>query len=166
MSEIQVYKQARRLEGRNGRIYIAWAMGSTQEAIAEEFNMSLSNVRRIISQVQADLPEIDRGELRDRLQETALLLSRKVLDIFDLTPAPVIDNKGAVVRDPETGQVVRDYSGKLNAAQTWLKISERISKLAGTDAPVKHEVEHSANVAAMEQAAAVTGKLRYLRESG
>jgi hypothetical protein len=113
--------------------------------------------------VQADLPELDRGELRDRLQETALRLSKGVLDIFDLTPAPVVDNKGAVVRDPETGMVVRDYSGKLNAAQTWLKISERISKLAGTDAPVRHEIEQVANAAAIEQAEKVTGQFGTLR---
>jgi hypothetical protein len=160
---VGIYHQAKRLEGRNGSIYSAWCFGATQEAIAEEFSMSLSNVRRIIAQVERDLPEITRDEVRKRLLEATMTMSRSVLDIYNIDPAPVTDVKGGVVRDPDTGMVVRDYSSKLKAAETWLKISERIAKLAGSDMPMKYEVEHSANLAAIEQAEAVTGKFTALR---
>jgi len=59
--------------------------------------------------------------------------------------------------------VARDYSAKIRAGEYWLKIVDRLSKLAGADMPVQHEVTVAANQAAQEQAEKVTGQFSTLR---
>src|SRR5829696_200490 len=150
---MQVYNQAKRHEGRNGRIFQAWAFGATQEAIAEEFDMSIANVRRILKQVEQTSPQIARDELRLRLTEAALIMSRSALEIYNKPAPPITSGKdGNVVYDPDTGEVARDYSAKIRAGEYWLKIVDRLSKLAGADMPVQHEVTVAAGQAAIEQA--------------
>jgi hypothetical protein len=161
--EVQIFKPAKRNEGRNGKIYTAWAFGATQEAIAEEFHMSVSNVKRILEQVKAHSPQVARDELRDRLTEAALLMSRSALEIYDQPAPPIVDQKGGLVRDPETGLVARDYSQKIKAGEFWLRICDRLSKLAGADMPQQTIVDHNVTVATQEQAEGVVTRFEHLR---
>lgn len=143
------------MEGRNGAIWLGHIKGRTQEALAAEFNLSQQRVSQIIAAVAASIPEEDKIALRKREIDFLDHLRTRALDISELAAAPVTAGKdGDVVLDPETGAVVRDYSGQLAAMREARAAHERLTKLLGLDAPTKVDVTVQEQVQQAAQAAA------------
>lgn len=123
-----------RNKGRNGRWWRDHVSGMTLEAIAERDNTTAATVSRAIKQVRDSIPEVERTELRKKLADLYERLTLEALEIAQKVPAPVTAGKdGDVVRDPETGQVVRDYSGRLRAMETAAAMADRARKMFGVD---------------------------------
>lgn len=111
------------------------------EALAEKHGISKPRVFEIIQQVRNDVPQENRLEVIreqiDWLRETR----RSIMELWDRDGAPVTAGKdGDLVVDPETGAVVRDHTGRLNAAKVALQFAEREAKLLGLDAAQKVEL--------------------------
>ena len=104
-----------RLEGRNGEIWRAHLFGKTQEAIAEEFDVSQQRVSQIVREVRESLPETDLMEMR-----------RADLERLDA----MLPNN-----------IMLAVAGDKDAVSSVLKIMERRAKLLGLDAPTKQEVK-------------------------
>lgn len=115
--------------------------GVRQEDIAEQFGLSQPRVSEIICNARARVRPDDRQALIER--EMAFLdeLRREAMEIAGQKPAPVTAGKdGEVVTDPETGEVVRDHSGRLAAMARAQATSADLRKLLGLDAPARTEV--------------------------
>lgn len=151
------------LEGRNGEIWRAYYRGEKQGDIAARYGITQARVSQICAQVRASIEPQERAELLKSELDLLSDMRREVLTLlFDMGGAPVTAGKdGDIVRDPETGEVVRDHTGRLNAARVALSISERIAKAAGLDAAQKLEVnageEEAARAAAAQAAAHLHG---------
>lgn len=137
------------LEGRNGLIWRDYCRGATQEALAEEHRISQAQVSRIISAVRAQIPPTDLDEARARHVDFLSGMTRQAAEIAALPPAQAYSN-GRAMYGPD-GEPVLDYSGKLKAMETAVRISERVAKILGMDAPAK--IEHGLTDAAAEAAA-------------
>lgn len=150
-----------RLEGRNGAIWRAYVTGKTQEAIAEELGIDQSTVSRAIAAVRASIPEADKQSLVQREIDFLDVLRARAIEISNLAAAPVTAGKdGNVVHDPETGAVVRDYSGQLAAMREARAAHERMTKLLGLDAPAKVDVTVTEQTQQAAQAAAADALAR------
>jgi hypothetical protein len=141
------YKQSRRLEGRNGKIWREHTFGKTAEQLAEEYEMTEANVYRIFAQVKASIPPDEQADIRKIRKEVLDDLKSKVMALAERayeTPAPAFAPNGKPHFDPATGGSVYDYSTFLNAVAAALKLDERIGKLTGTDSAVTHTVSVTA----------------------
>lgn len=119
------------------------------EALAEKYGVTKSRVHEIIQQVRNDVPQQDRLEVIreqiDWLRETR----RSIMELWDHNGAPVTAGKdGTLVYDPDTNELVRDHTGRLNAAKVALQFSEREAKLLGLDAAQKVELNQGEDEAA------------------
>lgn len=104
-----------RLEGRTGQVWQLYIDGHTQQAIAERFGISQSNVSNILAEVRASIPSRSREEIvRERVEQ--------------LSKFRVVLAEAANSGDPQ-------------AIQLALKVQEREAKLLGLDNPVKTEVD-------------------------
>lgn len=133
--------ESARLAGRNGSIWRDYCRGTTQEALAEKHGISQARVAEIIQSVRDSVPQENRLEVIreqiDWLRETR----RSIMELWDRNGAPVTAGKdGDLVYDPEDGSVVRDHTGRLNAAKVALQFAEREAKLLGLDAAQKVEL--------------------------
>lgn len=133
--------ESTRLAGRNGSIWQEYCRGATMEALAEKHGISKPRVHEIIQQVRNDVPQENRLEVIreqiDWLRETR----RSIMELWDKNGAPVTAGKdGDLVYDPENNTVVRDHTGRLNAAKVALQFAEREAKLLGLDAAQKVEL--------------------------
>jgi transcriptional regulator with XRE-family HTH domain len=131
----------RRLEGRNGAIARGYFVaGKTQSELAEEFGLDRTRVSQIIAEARAEIPEVDKVEYLQKSLETLQYVQQVAAELIEHEGAPVTAGKdGDVVYDPESGVVVRDYSGRVLAAQLLLKASEAQAKRLGLDAATKIE---------------------------
>lgn len=113
----------------------------------EGTRISHEKVRQLISAEAmarvAPLATEYRSLLMARLDASRL----EVLELLAKTPAPVTAGKdGFVVRDPDTGEVVRDYAVKFSAIDRLVKIDAELAKLVGAYAPARTEATVSATV--------------------
>jgi hypothetical protein len=132
------YKQSRRLEGRNGKIWREHTFGKTAEQLAEEYEMTEANVYRIFAQVKASIPPDEQADIRKIRKEVLDDLKSKVMALAERayeTPAPAFAPNGKPHFDPATGGSVYDYSTFLNAVA---------AALTGTDSAVTHTVSVTA----------------------
>lgn len=104
-----------RLEGRTGEIWQMYLKCHTQEAIAEHFNMSQSNVSRILAEVRASIPQASKEEI-----------VQKRVELLDLVATRLAE--AAMDGDPA-------------AVTALLKVQEREAKLLGLDSAIKQEVD-------------------------
>src|SRR5688572_24234488 len=150
-----------RLEGRNGQLWRLYATGRTMESLAEEFSIDVSTVSRAIAAVRSSIPEADKAQAFQRELEFLDMLRAEAVEIARLPAAPVTAGKdGDIVTDPETGAVVRDYSGKLAAMDRAVKMHERYAKLLGLEAPAKVDLSVQEQTQQAAQAAAANALAR------
>lgn len=128
----------RRLEGRDGRIWRAYLLGTTQEAIASQENISQARVSQIIRETRASIPEVDLGEARRDHLDTMRTLAEVAAKIME-APLPPAYSNGRPIVDSD-GTVVRDAGPRMAALDRLVKIQERMAKVLGLDAPVKADV--------------------------
>lgn len=127
-----------RLAGRNGSIWREYCRGATMEALGEKYGISKQRVKEIVDQVRDSVPTETRGEVVREMVDWLRQTRIEIMELWDKDGAPVTAGKdGFVVRDPETEAVVRDHTGRLNAAKVALAFAEREAKLLGADAPAK-----------------------------
>lgn len=138
-------KTSPRLEGRNGLVWRAVTIyRRTYEDVAEEFGISKARVSQIITETRNAIPAVDLDAMRRESLELYAELTRRALEIADLAAAPVAVGKdGVPLIDPETGEVVRDYTGKLRAMETAGKFDAETRKLMGLDSALKAEIAAS-----------------------
>lgn len=119
---------------RNSRWWQDYVSGMTVEAIAKRDGKDKATVSRAIKQVRDSIPERKREEIRAELSDFYAMLRERSMEIAEMLPAPVVAGKdGLPVVDPETGQVVRDYSGRLAAYKTAADMADRERRMFGVD---------------------------------
>ena len=148
-----------RLEGRNGAIWADYCAGYTQDHLAERYGLSQTRISEIIAAVRASIPPTDLDEARQRHLDGVAELQRAAVELARAPLAPAYSN-GRMMVD-ENGAPIRDVGARLSALKVATGITERVSKLLGTDAPAK--VQHGLTDAAQEAAAkAAAEALSYL----
>lgn len=116
----------------------------TQDQIAARIGISQQRVGQILADARAKLPPPDLNAIRNEALELHLDVIRRAYALVEMNGAPVTAGKdGAVVLDPETGTVVRDYSGVMAALSLALKADEQRRKLLGLDAAARQEITGS-----------------------
>lgn len=131
-----------RLDGRNGEVYHRYTVRmQSQEKIAEELDLSQQRVSQIIREVQDALDPVDKGKLISASLELISYVKNSAIELAEMAGAPVAVGKdGETQIDPETGEVVRDYSLRLNALKAALAADDVMAKRLGLDAATKTEV--------------------------
>lgn len=130
--------RTRRLEGRDGSIYRAYLLGSTQEALAAEHGIAQTRVSQIIQAIQASIPATDLAAAKSRHLDVLDVLARTAGDLLDAPLPPAYSNGRPIV--DEDGQYVRDVGPRLAALDRLIKINERVAKVLGLDAPVQADI--------------------------
>lgn len=127
---------------RNAEIMRMWAQGARGVDIAKKFGISKQMVSETIKREQAKLGPWSRDELIKR--EMAFLddLRQMALEIAKEPGNPVTSGKdGDVVRDPDTGKVVRTRSEQISAMKEARGTSQDLRRLTGLDQPAKTETD-------------------------
>lgn len=129
----------RRLEGRDGQIAYDFAvLGMSQYALADKHGISQQRVSQILAENRRQTDAVTVADHRAEMLDRITAYRRSMAELAEMEGAPVTAGKdGQVVLDPETGVVVRDYSGRMNATKIMLQVDERLAKLVGTDEPSK-----------------------------
>jgi nucleotide-binding universal stress UspA family protein len=135
-----------RLVGRRAEEFAHHVMGWTHQDIADKFGLARSTVTEDIGLHRATMTPAQREHVQaEHLTELAML-RKSMFELATKVGAPVTAGKdGDIVKDPESGEVVRDFTLRINATVQLLKIMEREAKQLGTDAAAK--VEHSGVIA-------------------
>ena len=133
--------QETRLEGRNGEVWRWYSIrGKTQEWIGQHYGIHQVRVSQIIAEVRNAIPPIDKAELVQESMELIKEVKARAMEIVDMAGAPIAVGKdGIPLIDPDTGEVVRDYSGRLRALDMALKADDTLSKRLGLDSATKVE---------------------------
>lgn len=151
--------ERRRLEGRDGRIWRAYLLGTTQEALAAREGISQSRVSQIISEARASIPEDDLPRARADHLDAMRTLAEVAAGIMEAPLSPAYSN-GRIMLD-ENGRAILDAGPRLAALDRLVKINERVAKVMGLDAPIKADVTvtEAANRKSAEAAAAAMSRL-------
>lgn len=127
---------------RNGQILRLWAQGWTFQKIGDHFGISNQAVSAIIQRERAKMGPFSRDELIQR--EITFLddLRQMALKIAEEPGNPVTSGKdGDVVRDPDTGAVVRSRAEQISAMKEARGTSQDIRRLTGLDQPARQETD-------------------------
>jgi DNA-binding CsgD family transcriptional regulator len=151
----------RRMEGRNGQIWREYVRGATQEALAEKYGIGQQRVSQILAAVREKIGTQERSELiAEEIDLFRDLRADILATVYDAKGAPVTAGKdGDIVRDPETGEVVRDASTKLAALARVEALSARMHKLLGLEATQKIDVNVGEEEASRRAAAEALSRL-------
>ena len=142
------------LAGRNGSVWRDYVRGATQEALAEKYNVSQPRISQIISEVRDSIPQQEREALIKEEIDFLRRMRWELLEVWDMKAAPVTAGQlGEIVKDPETGEPVRDHSGRLAAAARIESYSARMHKLLGLEASQKIDLNVGEEEAAKRAAA-------------
>jgi hypothetical protein len=153
------------LAGRNGRIWRDWCRGASQDALAERYGVSQPRISQIVNEIREGITEDERADLVKQETDLLRMLRDEVLaDVYDADPAPLIAGKdGAIVRD-ENGNVVKDHSGRLAGLAAAEKLTARLHRVLGLDAPQKVDIGLNGEADAAKKAAGEA--LSYLHGGG
>jgi hypothetical protein len=136
----RIFNQAKRVEGRNGRIWLAYIAGASVPGIAEENHISATRVYQILEQCRRDQPPEEREEIRRRRLELLAVVQQVSMEMVLAELPPAFAPKGKP-HETAAGEPVYDPSTRLAAIDRVLKIDERIAKATGTDAPAQSQVQ-------------------------
>jgi DNA-binding CsgD family transcriptional regulator len=113
----------------------------TQGAIGKQMGITQQAVSTHLAHARAKLPAPDLEAIRAEALALHEDVIRRSLELAELEGAPVTSGKdGAVVYDPQSGAVVRDYGGRINALRLALAADAERRKLMGADSATKTEV--------------------------
>lgn len=145
-----------RLEGRNGRIWRDYCRGANMATLAERYSLSIARISQICSEVRDSLGEEVRNETIQQEAEMLRTLRDEILaEVYDAKPIPVTVGKdGDILKDPETGEVVRDHGGRLAGVAAADRITQRLHRLLGIDAPAKLDLNLTGEEERAKQAGA------------
>lgn len=113
----------------------------TQTEIGKRLGITQPAVSVILKAARAKIPPPDLNAIRQEAAERHLDVIRRAAELMEMEGAPVTAGKdGGVVYDPESGVVVRDYAGRVQAAKLLLEADRELRKLFGVDAATKQEI--------------------------
>lgn len=115
--------------------------GAKLADLAREYDLSEQRISEIVREVSMSMPERDRSELLARSVEHLDFIQRKVMDLFEMTPAPIFVGKDGDIARDENEEVVRDYSLRRAALDQLMKLNQIYAKRLGLDAPTQSEVK-------------------------
>lgn len=137
-----------KLAERRAAEWALYCQGWTQPQIAEHFKIDQSTVSDDFKAYREAMPALSRETMIQRHHDTLADITRRLDEISRLDAPPVTAGKdGDVVRDPETGEVVRDYGAQVTALGQIRATLAQEAKLAGLNAADKVEVSGSVTVA-------------------
>lgn len=131
---------------RDREIWDARSEGVSVAVLAERYGVSERRIYQIEARVRARLPAADRDLLRSELTARLNAIRAGLAELARQPAAPVTASSGQgveYVRDPETGEYVRDHSGRLAANKLELAVIDREAKMLGLDAPAQTVTEAS-----------------------
>lgn len=133
--------QLLRTSERDWEWWSLFVKGYSAREIARHYDVKEGLVLRTITACRKSFRPQDLEDVRREHLEGLRTIAKMMWDIAERPGAPVTSGKdGMVVCDPDTGEVVRDYSGRISAAGMIIKAQERAAKLIGLDAPVKTSI--------------------------
>lgn len=148
-----------RLEDRDWKWWLEYCAGATQIELARRDGVDQSTVSRALDRVRAAIPQRDREQEVQRSLAMLDRLRQGAMEIVAMAASPVFVGKdGDPAQDPETQEWVRDYTGRLRAMETALKMEQRIGQIIGYDAAqkldmsVNHQEDRAAETLAQEAA--------------
>lgn len=113
----------------------------TQTEIGKRLGITQPAVSVILKAARAKIPPPDLNAIRQEAAERHLDVIRRAAELMEMEGAPVTAGKdGGVVYDPESGVVVRDYAGRVQAAKLLLEADRELRKLFGVDAATRQEI--------------------------
>lgn len=133
---------ARQLEGRDGEI---WRRSTvyrwTQERIAQHFGLSQQRVASILAEIRKELKPLVMEDMVRNSMEFLDEVQARAFEIADLAGAPIAVGKdGMPLIDPDTGETVRDYGGRIRALELAMKADAEVRKMHGLNAPEKKQI--------------------------
>jgi hypothetical protein len=131
------------LEVRNRVMYRQYASGKSVQDIADDHGIS----RQRVAQIIARYGTVGVSELE--------YLASEMISVVRKGPAPATNVKGELIYDAN-GEMVFDYVGVINAADTARKLSESIRRLDALDLPRRKQIIEDE---AMRQARAYLAQL-------
>lgn len=136
--------QGRSDPDRDMEIYRKWMTHRTMLSIGQEYGVTEQAIWQAIRRVQAVMPEVDRAAILKRELEDLERIKALATEIMNAQPAPAVSH-GKIIYEPDTDQVVRDYSGQLAAADRVAMAGRELRKLLGLDSSVKADITHTVN---------------------
>jgi hypothetical protein len=118
------------LVGRNGRIWRDYCRGATQEKLAEKYELTQQRISQIVNEVKDSIAIEERADLVKRETDLLLTLREEVLDLWD-ADAPDLVSNGRVIEG------TKDHSGRLAALAAVDRLTARLHRVHGLDAPAK-----------------------------
>jgi len=129
-------------EIRDLEIYEKRMRGASLMALGEEYGLHQSRISVIVKEVRKTIPQKSREELISLSFDQLEYLREKVIELANLPGAPVTAGQlGEIVRDPETEDVVRDYSLRLRAIAEAHRMNVTFAKRHGLEAPTQVDVK-------------------------
>ena len=122
-------------------------------ALARKYGISQQRVSQILERIRQSIPTDVREQAIMETDTAYRELIVEAMTIADTIPPPVVVGKdGEILRDPGTGDLFRDYSGRLRAIETVEKLLAGRRRMFGLDAAQKIE-QTVTDVAAAERTA-------------
>ena len=148
MADPQTLGRPNGLTEREAEVYRLHAVNRlTQREIGERLDLSQQRVSVLLAEARAKIPPPDLAGIRQEAAERHLDVIRRAAELMEMEGAPVTAGKdGGVVYDPVRTDadgrplVVRDYSGRVQAAKLLLEADRELRKLFGVDAATKQEI--------------------------
>lgn len=121
--------------------------GWTMPQIARHYGLETSTISDDLRIYREALPPQTREQMIDRHHAKLAEINQRLDEIAALTPPPVTAGaQGQVVYDPETGEIVRDYSARVTALREQRTTLAQEAKLAGLNAADKVELSGAVTV--------------------
>lgn len=111
----------------------------SQTKIAQKYGISQQRVGEILAKKREMMTPLDTDAMRRESLELHQDIQRRALELADMVGAPVFVGKDGCIAYDTEGNVVRDYSLRLQALETARKADVEIRKLHGLDAATKIE---------------------------
>jgi hypothetical protein len=141
------------LEVRNRVMYRQYASGKSVQDIADDHGISRQRVAQIIARYGT--VGVSDDESRTLMRTQLEYLASEMISVVRKGPAPATNVKGELIYDAN-GEMVFDYVGVINAADTARKLSESIRRLDALDLPRRKQIIEDE---AMRQARAYLAQL-------
>lgn len=137
---------------RNIEIWRRYCGGETQASIARDMGISIQAISEICVRERTRLKARNKDEFRQELAAQLDYLRAQMAALVDHEPAPMYRGNEPVRRpkrsvldagripdpdDPADWDYVEDHSGRIAAADTLLRVHQRLSRLLGIDAPAE-----------------------------
>lgn len=146
---------------RDEEIWYKHIRGQSRSILAREYGVSHQAISQAIARHRATIPPHVKEEFVQGELDLARRLRNEMLALADMNGIPVTAGKdGNFVVDPETGQVARDYGGRIAAHRAALGWTERLARLTGADAPTQINLTASEASEADKAAAEAKARLR------